>query len=88
MSAAAIEPLKPADSTLIRQVHSANSAHPGPFLPNPSKMKRAARLAERGLLTDANVKLAPNPENWRAYYVTEAGINAYNATLAPAQAAA
>ena len=78
MTAAANKPLEPADLNLIRLVHAANSAHPGPFLVSPSKMKRASKLAERGLLRDSKIRLFPNPENWKAYYSTEAGIDVYN----------
>lgn len=78
-----VEALTKTDLKLIRTTHAANAHVPGaPYLPAPTEMKRCGRLASLGYLRESDVTLIPNPEGWRAYFVTAAGVDAYNAALA------
>jgi len=78
------ERLEQPDLKVILAVYRANATFgiDLPFLVSPRQQKRARALAARGLLKAGSVRMAPNPEGFDGYMVTQAGIDAYNSALA------
>lgn len=70
-----------ADMKLIRDTYAMTAEFQMPFLPGPKQWKRAAALAERGLLKCHELKIFPPTPGCDGYSVTQAGIDAYNAAL-------
>jgi len=91
MKAIVVDPtnLHAADRSILLQVYRYNVAAveqwgmpPGtPFLPAPTRQKRAKALAAVGLLKPGKTDLQPNPEGWDSYTITQEGIDAYNAAM-------
>ena len=75
--------LKPMEMRLLYEVYEANACFGIPHLPSASAWKRAARLADAGLLKRHDLRIVPPSPGADGYSITEAGITAYNENLQP-----